>query len=186
MGIREKLYTVEEFEAIADAPENTDRLLELIDGELVEKVTTEEHGMITGNLYVPLWTFVTTNRLGRVVIEARHRMPDDPHNARQPDLSFRAGLTPLVKQGAIPQMPDLAVEVKSPSNTLRELREKARYYLANGTRLVWLILTENQLVEVYTPAEEFILGINDTLTGGDLLPGFTLPVRAIFTDPAAE
>jgi Uma2 family endonuclease len=186
MEIGQRLYTVEEFEAIADAPENRERLLELINGEIIEKVPTEEHGLCTGNIYGPIWNYLQQHKIGRVVMEVRHRNPDDDYNALQPDISFRAGKPELVKKGAVPQMPDLAVEVKSPTDSLRKLREKARYYIQHGSKLAWLVNPEKQFVEVYTPHEDYVLGIDDTLSGGEVLPGFMLPVRRIFSDTISE
>lgn len=179
-------YTVEEFERIADAPENTDRLLELIDGEIVEKVPTERHGMVTGNIYGPLWQHVKVTRAGRVVLEVRYRRPEDRHNARIPDIAFTSGNRPVVDKGSVPLMPDLAVEVKSPSDTLKKMREKARYYLSNGTQLVWLVNPETRLIEVYTADEEEVLKDGHLLLGHDVLPGFELAVSDIFADTAGD
>jgi Uma2 family endonuclease len=183
---KQRFYTVEEFEQIADSPENDERLLELIDGEIVEKVPTERHGMVTGNIYGPLWQHVKMTRTGRVVLEVRYRKPEDRHNARIPDIAYTSGNRPVVDQGSVPLMPDLAVEVKSPSDTLKKLREKARYYLANGTRLVWLVNPETRLIEVYTPDDEAVLKDGQMLSGGDVLPGFELAVSDIFADTAGE
>jgi len=108
---QEKRYAVDEFEAMADAPENVDRLLELIDGEIVEKVPTEEHGLLSSNIIGPLWVWVQTRRKGRVVVEVRHRALADQHNARIPDISYRETNDPPVKKGSVPQMPDFAVEI---------------------------------------------------------------------------
>ena len=182
MVVKQRLYTVDEFEEFADSPENAERLLELINGEIVEKVPTQEHGLIAGNIYAPLWNYIQQHRAGRVVIEVRHRATDDQHNARIPDVSYTAGNKPLVKRGSVPQMPDLAVEVKSPDDTIREMREKARYYLSNGSRMVWLAYPEKHIVEVYTPDDEQILSETDTLSGGEVLPEFTLAVRDVFLD----
>jgi Uma2 family endonuclease len=186
MRVQEKQVTVDEFEAILQQPENDSRLLELIHGEVVEKVPTEEYGLIAANIVAFLWTYVRSTRSGRVTSETRHRTEGDAYNDRIPDVSYRAGSDPVVTQGAVMSMPDLAVEVRSPDDSLRKLREKARYYLENGSQLVWLVLPEMRLVEVYTTDEDRILTIDDTLTGGDLLPGFSLPVREIFADPAAH
>jgi Uma2 family endonuclease len=82
-------------------------------------------------------------------------------------------------------MPDLAVEVKSPSDSVRQLREKAEYYLQHGTRLVWLIFPAQRIIEVYTLDEVEILIEGDSLTGGDVLPGFSMPVADVFADPLA-
>lgn len=183
MVIQNRLYTVDEFEAFLALPENQERLFELINGEIVEKVPTEEHGIIVLRIGSKLLIFVDLHKLGRVAVEVRHRIPTDDHNARLPDISFRRDTsTPVVKQGSVPVMPDLAVEVKSPDDGYRELREKADYYLANGSRMVWLVYPEKQLVEVHTLDEVDILTVNDTIDGGDVLPGFVLPVRDIFPD----
>ena len=84
-------------------------------------------------------------------------------------------------------MPDLAIEIKSPDDTIQEMRDTAAYYLANGSRLVWLVYPNYRLIEVYRLGADIqILGEEDTLTGGDVLPGFELPVREVFADPLAE
>ena len=176
-------YTIEDFESFADSPENVTRLLELVDGEIVEKVPTEEHGRIVMNIAGPLWVYVRQYPDGRVVLETRHRVTTDAHNARIPDISYIQGMRPAVKQGSVPQMPDLAVEVQSPEQSLKGLREKVRYLLANGSRLVWLVLPDKEIIEVYTPDDEMILSKDDVLTGGAVLPGFSLPLREIFADP---
>ena len=181
MVIQTRTYTVEEFEIFLKHEAQQDRLYELINGEIVEKVPTEEHGMIVLRIGAKLLVFVEDQQLGWVTTEARHRLPDDPHNDRLPDISFRsADSGPVVKRGAVLQMPDLAVEVKSPDDSYKEMREKAAYYLAHGSRMVWLVFPEKRIVEVYTPQEQQVLIIGDTLSGGEVLPDFTLPVEAVF------
>jgi len=175
---------IEAFEVFLEQPENQDRLFELINGEIVEKMPTEEHGIIAGNIITELNIHLRQNNLkGRVGAEVRHRVPTDDANSRLPDVRYHADTSqPIVKKGAVPYMPDLAIEIQSPDDSLKQLREKARYYLANGSKLVCLILPEQRLVEVITADEESILTENDTLTGGDVLPEFQLPVTAIFPE----
>ncbi len=182
MVIQDKLYTVEEFESFLTQPKNRDRNFELIHGEIVEKtMPTEEHGIITVNISSPIKIYLKTHPIGRIGVEVRNRMPNDPHNSRQPDISFRADINkPVVKRGAVQQMPDLAVEIQSPDDSLKSMREKAEYYLENGARLVWLVLPAKKLIEVYTPDGVEILTQDDTLSGEDILPDFTLPVREVF------
>lgn len=183
--LKPKLVSVAEFEAFIARPENEDRLFELVDGEIEEKMPTEEHGVITLRIGSRLLVFVETHDLGRVAVEVRYRNPDDPNNTRLPDVSFtsKERVLPLVKKGSVPQMPDLAVEVQSPDDSLPKMRAKARYYLANGCKLVWLVLTSKHLVEVYRSDEtEDILTEADVLDGSEILPGFTLAVKALFTD----
>src|SRR5919198_953043 len=182
MAIQPKLVTVVEFEQFLALPENRDRFFELIHGEIIEKVPTEEHGLIAANLCGFLWQYTRQSGLGRAVVEARVRMPDDDYNSRQPDLAFFADTTrPVVKRGPVLQMPDLVIEVKSPDDTYTSMRERAQYYLRHGTRLVWLIYPEKRLVEVYRQnADSDLLTGDDTLEGGDVLPHFTLPIQEIF------
>ena len=102
-----------------------------------------------------------------------------------PDVSYRAGSNPLITKGSVPLMPDIAVEVKSPDDTLKDMRAKARYYLANGTKIVWLVEPQKRFVEVYTLDDEQIFIEGETLDGGEVLAGFQMPVSAIFEDTAA-
>lgn len=114
------------------------RAYELINGEIVEKVPTEEHSLIAGNIFAGLRAFAKEHNLGRVAFEVRRQIPGDHHNARLPDVEFTSKdrLLPVVREGAVPQMPDLAVEIKSPTDTYIGLREKAIYYLKNRSKLV--------------------------------------------------
>lgn len=176
-----KLYTVDEFEAFIAHPENAEHYFELINGEIVEKVPTEKHGYISVNVTTPIRIHTRQTGRGRVVSEVRHRLPDDDHNARQPDISYYMDATrPMVEQGAVLRLPDLAIEIKSPTDSYRKLREKADYYLANGVKLVWLIYPEKRLVEVQ-PLDE-LFGEDDILDGGEVIPGFTLLLREIFAE----
>jgi len=174
--------TIEAFEALLRLPQNRDRTLELVEGELVEKMPTEEHGLVAGNIFAYLWNYSRAHKIGRVLVETRYRNADDPHNSRIPDVSFRQSSEPLVTQGAVMQYPDLAVEVQSPTDTVKSMREKARFYLANGSKLVWLIFPSQRIIEVYAADFEAILTERDTLSGGDLLPDFSVAVRDIFSE----
>lgn len=175
--------TVEAFEAFIALPENADRHFELIDGEIVEKpMPTQEHGRIVMRFGSRLHVFVEDHNLGYVEVEVRYRTSDDDTNTRQPDLSFFAEPnTPAIKRGPVMRLPDLALEVKSPDDTFIKMREKAIYYLKNGTRLVLLLFPDRQQIEIHTSDNPVrTLGIEDTLDGGDVLPGFTIAVKDIF------
>jgi Uma2 family endonuclease len=183
MAIQKKLYTADEFEQFAEA--DSDRLLELIDGEIYEKMPTEEQGLVAGNIYSPMWNFVKPRKLGRVGIEVRHRRPEDQRYSLLSDLSFTSAerLLPVVEKGSVPQMPDLVVEIKSPDDTCKDLRVEADYYLANGSRLVWLVYPQRKAVEVCTRDSDGNVHrrtVTDVLDGGDVLPGFTLPLSEVF------
>jgi Uma2 family endonuclease len=178
-----RTYTAAEFERYLRLPEHIDRRFELVDGRIVEKMPTEEYGMIAANSAAALGAFVRQHRLGRVGVEVRYHPLDDPLNVRVPDLSFSSTRRPLVREGSVPHLPDLAVEIRSPDDTITAMREKAAYYLANGVRLVWLVYPTHRFVEVYRPdADVTILFADGVLTGGDVLPGFELPVAEVFAD----
>lgn len=179
--MQEAEYTVEDFERMLALPENQDRLLELIDGEIVEKMPTREHGLIGAEFVIEIGLYLRANPIGRVAVEARHRPPGNLTNDRIPDVSFVSDVNrPIEREGAAEYMPDLCVEIQSPDDSLKLMREKADFYLANGSRLVWLVYPSKQLIEVWTATEQAILKLEDTLTGGDVLPGFAVPVKRFF------
>jgi len=179
----QKIYTVEEFEVFIALPENADRRFELVDGELVEKMPTQLHGWIVILLVEVLLPYLRENPIGRILAEAAYRIPGDGHNNHVPDLSFITNdKLPIVRKSAAPYMPDLAVEVKSPDQTEKQMVDKAAYYLANGSRMVWLVYPEKRLLEVLTLTDRQLLTEADTLDGGDVLPGFSLAVKVLFEE----
>jgi hypothetical protein len=78
--VKDRLMSVDEFEHLLALPENQDRLLELIHGKIVEKTPTEEHGVVAVNLVTSLSVFVRRDKLGRVGVEVRQRLPQDTLN----------------------------------------------------------------------------------------------------------
>ena len=181
MLVAKKLYTFEEFEAFMSQPSNTDRLFELINGEIVEKVPTQEHGVVMVNISTDFKIYSRQNKFGRVGAEVLHRLTTDNYNGRQPDISFYVDATePISKKGAVPRMPDVAVEIQSPRDSIKKLREKADYLLANGTRMVWLVYPAKQLIEVVTLDDVEFYTIDDIISGEPVLPGFTMSVRDVF------
>ena len=82
--------------------------------------------------------------------------------------------------------PDLAVEVISRDNTREEMDRKLSDYFAAGVRLVWYVYPATREVRVYASPEKYVtLGAQDTLDGGDVLPGFQLPLATFFAQPGA-
>lgn len=180
MLVSEKIYTLDEFdEYVAEHP---NAILELMDGRIVEKVTTEEHGSIILRIGAALLTWQSQSQVkGHASTEPTLRLPDDDKNSRRPDVSFRLTDDSVSTASALYTMPDFAVEVKSRSNSYEELREKARFFLANGSRLVWLIYPSRRIVEVhYADGSSELFTEEHTLSGGDVLPGFAMAVAEIF------
>jgi Uma2 family endonuclease len=108
---------------------------------------------------------------------------------RAPDVAFvRRDQRPdgkLVTKGYADVAPALAVEIFSPGNTVREIEQKRDDFFAAGTELFWIVYPERREIEVSTsPQAHRTLGAGDTLDGGTVLSGFTLPVAELFA--AAE
>ena len=77
--------------------------------------------------------------------------------------------------------PDLAIEIVSPSNRSRDLLDKVHQFLDAGSRLVWVVNPIRKTVTVYrSRANVTVLGIEDTLDGDDVLPGFAVPLSRLF------
>jgi Uma2 family endonuclease len=107
---------------------------------------------------------------------------------RSPDASWIANdrliqLTPKDKRGFAQICPDFVAELRSPTDLIRKAREKMREYCTQGTRLGWLIDPERGAVEIYRPNRRVkILNAPRTLSGEDVLPGFTLDLKGILFD----
>jgi Uma2 family endonuclease len=181
MAVDKQVYTLDEYHSIIDLPENRDRIFELIDGELVEKMPSFTPSRIALRIGYHFSSYLDENDTGYVTgADGGYIMPDG--DVLIPDIGFisKTRLTEEPTREA-PVPPDLAVEVKSPTDRKRAMRKKAERYLDAGTRIVWLVFPDDQVVEVYTPDEDVkTVGIDGGLDGGDLLPGFSLPVREIF------
>ena len=131
-----------------------------------------------------LGNFVKRRELGTLAGEAG-MLQLSPGLVRIPDLSFisRARLVHHRRARApiLPFAPDLAIEVLSEGNTPREMARKVGEYFASGCRLVWLVDSRTRTVAVYTSvAKPIVVTEKQTLTGGDVLPGFRLPLRKLF------
>jgi Uma2 family endonuclease len=181
MVIQKKTMTTPEFLAFANLPENADKLLELIEGEIVEKVASFTPSEIGSTVNYYIKGYLIQHPIGYVTGEAGSYVMDDD-NTFMPDVGYisKARL-PERPPRECPLPPDFAVEVKSPSDAKRALRRKAEKYLELGTKMVWLVFPDEQQVEVYLPDEDVkTFTLADTLDGGDLLPAFTLAVKDIF------
>jgi len=78
-------------------------------------------------------------------------------------------------------VPNLAVEVVSPSDRLSEIYRKAGLYLEDGVQIVWVIDFKRKTVGVFTPTGDIqTLHSGDILSGGAILPQFTIAVSELF------
>ncbi|HEX2906149.1 MAG TPA: Uma2 family endonuclease [Phototrophicaceae bacterium] len=167
--LKTKSGSVAEFKTFLTQSGNDDRLLELVNGRIVEKTPTQIESALASRVYGALWSYSRQQGLGRAVTDTHLHFPGDDGNVRLADVAFYT-----------PEWPALIVEVKLPELTLDDLREKVAFYLTHGTRLVWLICPVEQQVWVITPERERLLTAEDWLDGDDVLPGFSLPVSHLF------
>jgi Uma2 family endonuclease len=159
---------------------------ELVRGELQKMAPPgDEHGTITMNIAGPLDHYVRTQRLGRVyAAETGFRIASNPDTVLAPDVAFirqeRLEAEARVR-GYRAGAPDLVAEVISPSDLYTEVAEKVEAWLAAGTQLVIIVDPRRQTLALHrSPTEMQTLTINDTLDGGPVVPGWTLPVRDVF------
>lgn len=187
MEVRERNITAERFFELMEQPEYLDRVIELVEGELIEmSKPTRIHGFVVAILSAEIVTFVRRNGLGEVYtgdtgfILARGESGSD--TVRGVDFAFvsnaRASGTPDYSWYEFG--PDLAVEVISPSNKASDIHLKVKQLFDAGTRQVWLVYPETRAVEAHTAQGSVKLHEADTLHGGDALPGFELRVGDIF------
>jgi len=178
--------SVEEFDQFVLLPGHVARQYEFIGGEVVEVVSNQVASYVALRVGYFITAYLMQHPIGYAtgadggyVVAGERYIPDVGFitRQRQPALSDRP-YNPLA--------PDLAVEVLSPTNDPHDMRIKVGNYLTAGT-VVWVIRPDTRTVEVYTPgAPVRRLGIDGTLDGGAVLPGFSLAVADIFPGDAAD
>jgi Uma2 family endonuclease len=174
--------TEDDFVRLTDAKEG---LFELVDRVLVRKTMGDYESWLGVELARLIGNFAHERKFG-ALLGTDGSTHLSPELYRTPDVSFfgperlrqRNYLRDSVF-GSVP--PDLVVEVISPSNTRREMERKLQDYFDHGVRLVWYVYPLKKQVVVYTGvATSRTLGEDETLEGGDVLPGFTLSLRELF------
>lgn len=159
-------------------------ICELVDGTLVEKAMGWEESAIAMLIGRLIGNFAEPLNLG-IVLGSDGMLRLVPGLMRTPDVSFVArGRLKRYKRGGerYPSLgADLAVEVVSKSNTRAEIARELVEYFAAGTRLAWVVDPKKEKVRVHRAPESFVLlGVDDVLDGGDVLPGLRIPVRRLF------
>lgn len=159
---------------------------ELINGELAAMTPGgEDHGLFGLAVASSLYTHVVPPRLGRAFgADTGFVLSADPPVVRVPDAAFvRAERLPANRDRNrfLRVVPDIVAEVVSPNDRPGEVLAKVSLWLEAGTELVWLIDPDREIVTVFgRDRDPRSLTVDQTLDGGDVLPGFTLPVRDIF------
>jgi Uma2 family endonuclease len=143
-----------------------------------------EHGHIASVIGGSLVRHVEAYQLGEVVGSAGFQLTSDPDTVRAAAVSFiRPERIPVGEDrwGYVHGAPDLAVEIVSPEGRRGEVDERVGEWLEYGARLVFVVNPRRQTVAVHRPGQTVsILGIDDVLSGEDVVPGWTIPIRDLF------
>lgn len=143
-----------------------------IDGEIVEVSPKPVHGQIQAEFTFALMTYIRQHPLGVVYTEVLHVLGDEKFI---PDIAINQASV----ADYLTEPPLLAVEIRSDTQSQASQRRKAESYIQHGTRLVILVFPYEG-VEIYRPGQEtLICSPENIIDGGEVLPGFSLPVSAI-------
>lgn len=189
------MATVTDVPAEIASPDRLDseKLYEIIDGQFVEKPSmgSHEHGLASILLEI-LGPFTRAHGLGQVFTEVLFDLRPAIDRSRRPDVSMVSikqyplnRRPPRGVNAAWSVVPDLVVEVSSPSNTADEIIEKMEEYFHAGYPRVWVIYPPVRKVYVYeSPTSVRIFAYEDTLEDEGILPGFRLPLAEFFGEEA--
>ncbi|MBI3911995.1 MAG: Uma2 family endonuclease [Armatimonadetes bacterium] len=181
-AVQERLITAEEFWLM---PKGEGRS-ELVDGRVVEMPPVgPDHGRLDSRIARRLDEHLERVGTGGVYINTGFILRNDPDHVRAPDLAFvsaeRAATHPKPARGYWPVAPDLAVEIVSPDDRAEDIAEKIDDYLAAGVRLIWVVYPRRRCVHVFVPGQPIqALSGEAVLNGGEVLPGFELPLSELW------
>ena len=180
MTTAQKLITAEELLLMSQKGEG--KRYELVRGVLIERMSTgDPHAIAVSRIDTALSVYADDNDYGEIRAgEPGYRLEFAPDTVRAPDVAWIApGRIPEGTQGFPHLAPDLVVEVLSPH---QNLSEKAAMWLSFGSKEAWVADPAPPVsITRYRPGQEpEVLGEDDILDGGDLLPGFSIPVWRLF------
>jgi len=178
-----RTYTPAEFEALPQF----DKRFELVEGKLVEKpMAGDEHGRIAERILKKYHRFDLEDKLGQMWFDTTFDVGTGWMPV--PDLGFvKAGRIPPESKKSVKAVPDLVVEVQSPSDLRSQPEREAAIqkiadWRAVGVGLIWAVYPDRRIIEVYRPGQSAPLELNigQELEGETLIPGFSLPLAEIF------
>ncbi|MHB8625070.1 MAG: Uma2 family endonuclease [Aggregatilineales bacterium] len=167
---------------------------ELLNGEIIRLSPTKlPHSLITHILRDAINDHCRAPGFGLALSEIPFVLSDKSDwvkGSRVPDVLFiRADRLAAYKQNMpdwenkpLILVPDLVVEIVSPTDQPDKVLGKVALYLADGVPLVWVLDRTEQTIAVYRAdkRQPTLLSIGDSLDGGDVIPGFSLPIATLF------
>jgi Uma2 family endonuclease len=178
-----RLMSVEEF---LELPDDDCKQYELVRGELIEMPGSGfEHSAINALLILELGIYNRQHKLGVITSsDGAFVLNRETRTVLVPDVAFtRTDRLPPQgeRAGVLDLVPDLVIEVASPSDSANRISEKVHEYLDAGVQLIWVVFPRQRMVQVYTPDRTSrLLYEDDVLGGGDVLPGFEMRIGDIF------
>jgi len=184
VATKAKPVTVEELWDLRDEPYR----FTLINGELHRMAGAGgTHGALQIILGLHLGPFVYSRGLGRLYGDTGFRLFPDRDTTLFPDVAFvRAERVPRgeLEEGFLNLVPDLAMEIVSPTDYPKLLDEKLAAFMDAQTPCVWRLYPRSRSIRVFRPGREPVtLGREDILDGEDILPGFRIRVADLFEAP---
>jgi len=159
--------------------------------EVIDGVQVEREPMGAFETMLASWlchlinSFAAGKKLGRAVNEMLFMLDTQRDLKRRPDVAFVSYArwpTPVIaREPAWNVIPDLAVEIVSPTNLAEEIDGKITDYFHAHVRLVWVVYPDSGRIYVYqSPTQVTVLERTDALDGGAVLPGFRLPIEQVY------
>jgi Uma2 family endonuclease len=179
-----KLLSAAEFARLPNPPDGSRQ--ELVRGEIVTMPPPGfRHGVNQLSAAVVIQAFVKSKGLGQVTVNSGTLTEREPDTVRGPDIAFwHKDDLPLDQQptGYPDVAPRLCVEILSPSNRMAKIVEKIGEYFTSGVKMVWVIDPEDLTVAVYRrPQEARLFHESATISGEDVLPGFSCTARELLS-----
>ena len=184
---------VDEVAGIAPTNGDPDKHYEVVNGQIVKEppLGAREVNVAT-TLTLLVGHYVLTKKLGRMATEGLFILQHEPRLRRRPDVAFVSNerwplINPVPPGPAWDVVPDLAIEVISPTDLATEVQGKIAEYLRAGVRLIWVVYVAQAQVIVYESATKLrVLKRADMIDGGEVLPGFQVPLAEVFETEADE
>jgi Uma2 family endonuclease len=169
---------------------------EVVDGEVIERACPSAYASEVANRIADvLATDADRTHFGRARLAMLYRIPipGDANRQRFPSVTFTTfdrwpeGRPMPYRGNPVDVVPDLIVEVASPTDDGEDLVAKAHEYLEAGARLVWLVYPRSRVVYAYTsPTTVRVFTVADELVAEPVLPGFHVPMAQLFPEVIPE
>jgi Uma2 family endonuclease len=177
---KRQVWTIADFMEFVFRPENEGQIFELINGEIVQKLPgstrNSELSLVVASLVRP---FCRSHGL-RYHISGGDGAYDIQGNVVAPDFAYKT--TPMSNEYPDPVAPEWVIEIISPTDKAPDIRKKRQIYIRAGI-LYWEMYPESESIDIYSPGQPmYTVEIDGTLEVGDLIPGFTIPVKEIFAE----